>query len=107
MDRIVEKAAQQPPVINSIFDQRDQRAFIDQSQTDARPVGIDARSVTIQEFLTLHKNEIALLATQNDITVNQALQQMYHLGREPLRTGGQGGRHLVDIVKKGGRVRPI
>ena len=60
--------------------------------------GVDARYVSIGEYADVNKVAISHLARQEGLTVEQALQQMYLLGREPARTQGQGGRHDVDIL---------
>lgn len=105
VERIVDRTSPQPQIVH--IEQSDRRTFIDQSQTDARSVGIDARSVTMQEFLTRHNTEVALYAAKNNLTVNQALQQKYHLGRRSRRAAGQGGRHLIDLVKENPKDLPL
>ena len=61
---------------------------------DSRTVnmgGVDARSVSIGEYADINKVEISHLARQEGLSVEQALQQMCHLGRAPARTQGHGG----------------
>ncbi|MDA8583361.1 hypothetical protein N9L68_03990 [bacterium] len=68
---------------------------------DSRTVnmgGVDARSVSIGEYADDNTVDISHLARQEGLSMEQALQQMYHLGRGPARTQGQGGRHDVDIL---------
>ncbi|MDA8583157.1 hypothetical protein N9L68_02965 [bacterium] len=59
--------------------------------------GVDARSVSIWEYADINKVEITHLARHEGLSVEQPLQHMCHLGREPARTQGQGGRHDFDI----------
>ena len=61
---------------------------------------VTTRKITMQEFLTLHKQELAMYAAQNKYTIERALQIMLNGGILPKRTQGQGGAHEVDIVRK-------
>ena len=48
---------------------------------DSRTVnmgGVDARSVSIGEYADINKVDISHLARQEGLTIEQALQQMYH-----------------------------
>ena len=59
---------------------------------------VDAPPVSIGEYADINQVEISKLANQSGIQIEQALQQMYPLGRGPARTKGQRGRHDVDIL---------
>ncbi|MDA8584308.1 hypothetical protein N9L68_08725, partial [bacterium] len=105
IERIIEKGPPPPPppAASSAIPAPTQTFNIgtDVQNQDSRTVnigGIDARSVSIGEYADINKVEISHLARQEGLAAEQALQQMYHLGRGPARTQGQGGKHEVDIL---------
>ena len=93
IERIIEKGPPPPPppAASSAIPAPTQTFNIGtyvQNQ-DSRTVnmgGVDARSVSIGEYADVNKVEISHLARQEGLTIEQALQQMYHLGRGPART---------------------
>ena len=76
------------------------QTYVDNRQTDNSQHLTDARNITMQEFLTPHKQAVSLYAIQNEYTIQNALSLMYDGGFWPKRTEGHGGNHHVDIVKK-------
>ena len=103
--QVVEKIIEKHAPVTNIYDQRttyngarssvDARQVVDASQN----LRIDARNT--QELLTQHNANVAQYAVQHNLSIMQAFRQMFNFGDMPLQTLGQGGRHEVDIIKRG------